>query len=69
MLFFDKYMSVTMFVKLKDGLSSEGDIGLAQPGLPGGAFGASLQGPGKEVAGGPASRRTGSSGITCVSTA
>ena len=34
------------------------DIGLAQPGLPGGAFGASLQGPGKEVAEGPASRRT-----------
>ena len=28
------------------------DIGLAQPGLPGGAFGASLQGPGKEVAAG-----------------
>ena len=45
------------------------DIGLAQPGLPGGALGASLQGPGKEVEGGPASRRTGSSGITCVSTA
>ena len=43
------------------------DIGLAQPGLPGGAFGASLQGPGKEVRGGPASRRSGSSAITCVS--
>ena len=28
-----------------------GDIGLAQPGLPGGAFGASLQGPGREVVG------------------
>ena len=27
-----------------------GDIGLVQPGLPGGAFGALLQGPGKEVA-------------------
>ena len=27
------------------------DIGLAQPGLPGGAFGASLQGPGREVVG------------------
>jgi hypothetical protein len=27
------------------------DIGLAQPGLPGGAFGASLQGPGKGVVG------------------
>ena len=27
------------------------DISLAQPGLPGGAFGASLQGPGKEVEG------------------
>ena len=45
------------------------DIGLAQPGLPGGAFGASLQGPGKEVAGGPASRRTRLTGITCVSIA
>ena len=30
------------------------DIGLAQPGLPGGAFGASLQGPGEEVVIGPA---------------
>ena len=28
------------------------DIGLAQPGLPGGAFGASPQGPGKEVVAG-----------------
>ena len=46
-----------------------GDIGLAQPGLPGGTFGASLQGPGKEVAEGPASCRTGLAGITCVSTA
>ena len=45
------------------------DIGLAQPGLPGGAFGASLQGPGKEVVEGPASRRTRLAGITCVSTA
>ena len=45
------------------------DIGLAQPGLPGGAFGASLQGPGKEVKGGPASRRTSPTGIMCVSTA
>ena len=34
------------------------DIGLAQPGLPGGAFGVSPQGPGKEVEGRPASRRT-----------
>ena len=44
------------------------DIGLVQPGLPGGAFEASLQGPGKEV-GGPASHCTGMTGITCVSTA
>ena len=43
------------------------DIGLAQPGLPGGAFGASLQGPGKEVVEGPASHRTSSLGIMCVS--
>ena len=45
------------------------DISLAQPGLPGGAFGASLQGPGKEVVEGPASHRTGLAGITRVSTA
>ena len=45
------------------------DIGLAQPGLPEGAFGASLQGPGKEVEAGPASCRTGQTGITCVSIA
>ena len=44
------------------------DIGLAQPGLPGGAFGASLQGPRREVVRGPASRCTSATGITCVST-
>ena len=41
------------------------DIGLAQPGLPGGAFGASLQGPGEEVVIGPASHRTSPLG-SCV---
>ena len=46
-----------------------GEIGLAQPGLPGGAFRASLQGPGKKVAGRLASRCTSLTGITCVSTA
>ena len=41
---------------------AEDDTGLAQPELSGGAFGASPQGPGEEVVGGPASRRTSSLG-------